>query len=157
MTRISQSLLFVLALTLADNALAASISGTYQANGVAAKLTHALAMAVEPFSGNPTTRLIFTEKDASADERPDITASFGGFGSALVVTLMKEGDTYSVIGCEFGHTALKRMGASGIGIVDAKDVKARAGQISGKLVSAPDAKIFDEPVSVDLSFDVPLR
>ena len=86
----------------------------------------------------------------------DFHAAFGDFGNALVITLMKDGDGYSVIGAEFGHTALKHMGASATGVLDVKDVKAANGRLSGKLVSGADADIFGEPIKVDLAFDVKL-
>lgn len=157
MSRMFRSFLFLFVAAFASTALAATaVKGTYKANGQGAKLEFALAYPSEPFSDNPTTQLVFTEKDASAEERPDIKASFGDFGNALVVKLMKDGDSYTVIGCEFGHLALKHMGASAIGIVEAKEVKVDKGRISGHLVSASDAEIFDEPVVVDLTFDVAL-
>lgn len=152
-----RSFLFVLATLFAAQALAAKpVDGTYRANGQDGKLAFALALAGEPFSGNPTTKLVFTEKDASADNKPDFHAAFGDFGNALVITLMKDSDGYSIIGAEFGHTALKHMGASATGILDVKDVKVANGRISGKLVSGADADIFDEPIKVDLAFDVKL-
>ena len=149
-------LTFLLVMIASIASAASPVAGTYKANGQDAKLTFALAYPSEEFSGNPTTQLVFSEQDASADKRPDISALFGKFGSALVVKLMKDGDSYSVIGCEFGHQGLKHAGASAIGIVEAKDVKVTGGRISGHLVTAPDADIFDEPIVVDLKFDVAL-
>ncbi|MBX3697522.1 MAG: hypothetical protein KF811_06915 [Dokdonella sp.] len=152
-----RSFLFVLIALFAAQAWAAKpVVGTYSANGQDGKLAFALALSGEPFSGNPTTKLVFTEKDASADKQPDFHAAFGDFGNALVITLMKDSDGYSVIGAEFGHTALKHMGASATGVLDVKDVKAANGRLSGKLVSGADADIFGEPIKVDLAFDVKL-
>jgi hypothetical protein len=147
-------LLLIIAISATTSWAGSSVEGTYKANGQEAKLAFALAYPDEPFSGNPTTQLIFTEQDASADENPGFHAAFGDFGSALIVRLMKDDDGYSVIGCEFGHKGLKHMGASATGVVDASDIKMTDGRISGHLATKPDADIFDEPVVVDLRFDL---
>ena len=157
MKRMARLFLFLSVALFASTIWAASpVAGTYKANDQDAKLAFAIAYPSEAFSGKPTTQLVFSEQDASADKRPAISALFGKFGSSLIVKLMKDGDSYSVIGCEFGHQGLKHAGASAIGFVDAKDVKITDGRISGRLVTAPDSAIFDEPVVVDLKFDVAL-
>jgi hypothetical protein len=64
---------------------AALVSGTYKANDKDASLAHVMAIKGEPFSGKPTTTLVFTEQDASGDQRPNFNASLGKFGSAQLV------------------------------------------------------------------------
>ena len=49
---------------------AAAFEGTYSANGKNAKLAFLIAKKGDPFSGKPTTLLVFSEKDASQDARP---------------------------------------------------------------------------------------
>jgi hypothetical protein len=147
-------LLLIIAIFASTSWAGSSVEGTYKANGQDAKLAYALAFPGEPFSGKPTTELIFTEQDASADENPGFHAVFGDFGSALSIKLMKDDDGYTVIGCEFGHKGLKHMGASATGVVDASDIKMTDGRISGHLTTKPGADIFDEPVAVDLKFDL---
>jgi len=133
---------------------AAPIEGTYSANGRDARLVYAFAKKGEPFSGKPVTLLIFSEQDASKDPRPDFHAQMGAFGDALVIHLMKDGSEWDVIGSEFSHTALKHSGVSGTGIVSVKDVTMTNGEISGHLMTHPNADLFDEPLVVDLHFHV---
>jgi hypothetical protein len=157
MTIASRSVPLLAFLLLSAAAIAApAVTGEYLANGKEARLAFGLAVAGEPFSGKPTTELIFTEKDASADDKPGMHAMFGNFGSSLTITLMKSEDGYSIIGCVFGHQALEHSGASAIGIVSAVDVKESNGRISGQLITGADADVFDEPVKVDLKFDLKL-
>ena len=142
-------------LACAATALAAApFDGKYVANGKEAKLAYVTAKKGEPFSGKPVTILIFSEKDASKDARADFHAQMGDLGDALVVHLSKGDDEWRVIGTEFAHSALKHSGASGSGIVSAKDVNVANGEISGHLVTAADADLFDEPLTVDLTFHV---
>lgn len=131
---------------------AAPFEGSYRANGKDAKLAYLLAKKGDPFSGKATTILIFSEKDASKDPRPDFHAQMGDLGDALVIKLMKDGDNWDVIGSEFAHSALKHSGASGSGIVSVKDVSVANGEISGHLQANTD--LFGEPLAIDLRFHV---
>ena len=133
-----------------------SLNGSYTANGVPSKLAHVLARHGDPFHGDPTIKLVFTEQDASKDQRPDFHAQMGDLGDALVVTVMKNGDGYDVIGSEFAHSALKHSGASSIGVVEVKDVKVAGSEISGKVVSLENADLFHEPITIDLTFTATL-
>jgi hypothetical protein len=154
--KLSMGLLAGAALALASTlvAAAAPFQGTYQANGKDAKLAFLTAHKGEPFSGKPVTILIFSEKDASKDKRPDFHAQMGDFGDALVVHLRQDGATWDVIGTEFAHAALKHSGASGTGLVNVKDVKVAGGELSGHLATSPGSDLFGEPLSVDLTFHV---
>jgi len=148
-------ILFVVLALFAGSAIAAApVEGVYRANGKDARLTHAVALKSEPFSGKPTTKLIFSEKQAGSDAHADFHAQMGNFGDALVVTLMKDDDGWRVIGTEFAHAALKHSGASGTGIVEAKDVSVANGEISGHLLAAKDADLLGEPLVIDLHFHV---
>jgi len=142
-------MLFVTALSAAS-----AFEGTYSANGKNAKLAFLIAKKGDPFSGKPTTLLVFSEKDASQDARPDFHAQMGDLGDALVIRLMKDGDNWDVIGSEFAHSALKHSGASATGIVSVKDVTVANGDISGRLTTHADADLFDEPLAIDLRFQV---
>ncbi|HET7063273.1 MAG TPA: hypothetical protein VFI49_03285 [Rudaea sp.] len=133
---------------------AAAVEGTYSANGRDARLVYAFAKKGEPFSGKPVTLLIFSEQDASKDPRPEFQAQKGGFGDALVIHLMKDGNEWDIIGSEFAHSALKHSGVSGTGIVSIKDVTVANGEISGHLMTHANAELFDEPLVVDLQFHV---
>ena len=135
-------------------AAGASANGTYAANGKAVELTHVLAIKGKPFSDKPTTTLVFTEKDASGDRNPTFDATMGNFGAALVVRLVQDANGWKVIGSEFAHPALQHTGASSIGVVDAADMKLANDELSGRIVTLPDADLFHEPLSIDLKFSV---
>jgi hypothetical protein len=131
---------------------AAPVEGTYKANGKDGKLAFVLAKKDEPFSGKPVTMLIFSEKDASKDARPDFHAQMGNFGDALVVRLSQDGKEWQIIGSELAHSALKHSGVSASGIMSVKDVTIANGEISGHLMTDAKADIFGEPIVVDLKF-----
>ena len=73
------------------------VSGLFKGNGKEAKLAFVTALKGEPSLDKPTTVLVFTEKDHSKEKNPKIFASFGRFGSALIITVNQEGD---IIGCQ---------------------------------------------------------
>ena len=53
------------------------VSGVFKGNDQPAKLTFVSAHKGMPFADKDTMKLIFTEKDHSKDERPDLKALFG--------------------------------------------------------------------------------
>jgi hypothetical protein len=57
----------------------------FKGDGKAANLAFVSAHKGEPLADKETTMLVFTEKDHSKDKRPDIKASFGSYGSALII------------------------------------------------------------------------
>lgn len=135
-------------------AAAMPFQGSFKANGKDAKLAHLAAFKSEPFDGKPVTLLIFSEKDASGNAKPEMNAIFGEFGDALVIKLQQDGDNWDVIGSNFMHSALKHSGASASGVVSIKDAKLANGEISGHLTTRPGEDMFGEPLSVDLTFHV---
>jgi len=145
------SLILASALALAA---AASVEGTYKANGKDGKLAHVVAFKGRPFMDKPVIQLVFSEKDAGKSKSPDMDAQFGHLGDALAIKLQKGDEHWDVIGCELNHAALKNSGASASGLVDIKDVTVANGEISGHLFTAKNAKVFDEPVEIDLRFHV---
>src|SRR5438105_541921 len=95
-----------------------TVSGIFKGNGKDAKLAYVSARWGEPFGGKPGIVLVFTEKDHSKDNKPDFNASFGKFGSALVVSTHDDGEIY---GCEVTHSAMEKKGFSSIGHLEAID------------------------------------
>src|SRR3954468_13602783 len=89
-----------------------SVTGIFKGNGKEAKLAFVSARWGEPFSGKPGIVLVFTEKDHSKDKKPDFNASFGKFGSALIISLHEDGGIY---GCQVVHSAHKKQGFSSVG------------------------------------------
>lgn len=152
----TRRILMAAALMLAATTLFAAtpFSGSYKANGKDARLAFLTAKKGEPFSGKPVTVLIFSEKDASKDSRPDFHAQMGDFGDALVIRLRQDGEKWDVIGSELAHSALKHSGVSASGMIDAKDVTVANGVLGGHLVTNPGADIFGEPIAIDLKFQV---
>lgn len=146
----------ILALAATTLSAAAPFSGKYSANGKDGKLAFLVAKKGEPFSGKPVTVLIFSEKDASKDSRPDFHAQMGDFGDALVIRLRQDGDKWDVIGTELAHSALKHSGVSASGMIDVKDAAVANGMLSGHLMTGDGADVFGEPVVVDLKFQAKL-
>ena len=129
--------------------------GSYRINGKEGRLAYLLARKGEPFHDMPTTVLIFTEKDAGGDAKPDEAARLGQFGDAVVVKLCKTDWGWDVLGGEFVHPAIEGSHrASSSGIVKAKDIKAGNGEISGRLKTDPGEKFLGRPIDVDLRFHV---
>jgi len=147
--------IFVAALagTSAQAAGAPAISGLYRANGKDAKLAYLVAVKHENFDGQAAVTLVLTEKEPKGEEHPDFGASFGHFGAALVVSILKDG---TVFGCEIGHTALKRMGVSSVGKLETANFKWANGEVSGKLTTHGKTSIFDESWEADLDFHAKL-
>ena len=83
-----------------------SVSGTFKGNGKGAKIAHVSVQRREPFSDKASLRLVFTEKDHTRDPKADWNASFGRYGSALVISLF-EADG-GIFGCEVSHAAAQQ-------------------------------------------------
>ena len=151
------SILVLFAVAWSHSYAANGVQGTYVVNGTPATLTHAMAQTGREFAGDPTTFLIFSEQAASKDKNPDFSAKDGKFGNAVVIQLHKNGDAWEVIGSTFSHTAMKRQGLGGTGLVNASDMKIADGQLTGHLTMAPGgADMFHESVQFDVYFHVVL-
>lgn len=149
-------LLPVLLAMAGTNALAANgFDGSYRVDGKDAKLAHVLAQKGEPFHDMPTTMLVFSEKDASHDERAVANARTGQFGDALVATLCKTDWGWDVLGAEFVHSGIEGSHrASSAGIVKAKDVTIASGEIRGRLKTDAGEKLAGQSIEINLNFHV---
>jgi hypothetical protein len=127
----------------------APVSGVYKGNGKEAKLAYISATKGEPHNDKPTIVLVMTEKDHSKEAKPRILASFGKFGSALIITLFEDGQ---VIGCQVAHAALEKSGFSALGDIKTSDFKLEGGKVSGKLSTGGEVKTFGETWEVKLQF-----
>jgi len=96
---------------------------------------------------------VFTEKDHSKDNKPDFNASFGKFGSALIISLHEDGDIY---GCEVVHSAHKKQGFSSIGSIGTNEFNYDAGKVEGELTTNGQVDTFGETWEVKLKFVAPL-
>lgn len=130
-----------------------SISGVFKGNGKEAKLAFVSAHWREPFNDEPSIKLVFTEKDHSQDPKPDFNASFGKYGSALVISLHENGN---IFGCEVSHAAHEKRGFSSIGDIKTVDFTAEEGRIAGELTTDGEQEVFGETWEVKIKFTAPL-
>jgi hypothetical protein len=107
----------------------------------------------EPFNDKPGIVLVFTEKDHSKDSKPDFNASFGKFGSALIISLHEDGDIY---GCQVVHSALEKKNFSSIGRMETSAFNYDNGKVEGELTTNGEADTFGEKWEVKLKFVAPL-
>jgi hypothetical protein len=130
-----------------------SVSGTFKGNGKDAKLAYVSARWGEPFDGKPGIVLVFTEKDHSKAKKPDFDASFGKFGSALVVSLHEDGSIY---GCQVVHSAHKKQGFSSVGKIETNDFTFADGKVEGEITTNGELEFFGDTWEVKLKFVAPL-
>ena len=138
-------LLSVAQLSAADS----EVSGVYLGNDQPAKLAFVSAQKGTAVAGKDTIKLVFTEKDHAKDERPDLKALFGDYGSALVVGIHADG---KVVTCDIAHEALKQKPISSPSSVKMSDFRNEAGQISGKLATDGRQEAFGQTWEVSLTF-----
>jgi len=133
--------------------IAPSVSGTFKGNGKEAKLAYVSARWGEPFDGKPGIILVFTEKDHSKAKKPDFDASFGKFGSALVISLHEDGNIYS---CQVAHSAHKKQGFSSVGKIETNDFSFADGKVEGEITTNGELEFFGDTWEVKLKFVAPL-
>src|SRR5437588_3674676 len=125
------------------------VSGVFKGNDQPAKLMFVSARRGTAFAGTDTIKLVFTEKDHAKDERPDLKALFGDYGSALMIGIQPDG---KVVTCDIAHEALKQKPISSPSSVKMSDFKNEGGQISGKLATGAKQEAFGQTWEVNLVF-----
>jgi hypothetical protein len=130
-----------------------TVTGVFKGNGKDAKLAYVSAHWGEPFDGKPGIVLVFTEKDHSKDKKPDFDASFGKFGSALVISLHEDGGIY---GCQVVHSAHKKQGFSSVGRIETNDFTFADGKVEGEITTNGELEFFGDTWEVKLKFVAPL-
>jgi hypothetical protein len=130
-----------------------TVTGIFKGNGKDAKLAYASARWGQPFNGKPGIVLIFTEKDHSTDTKPDFNATFGKFGSALIISSDEDGSIY---GCQVVHSAHQKQGFSSIGSIEMSTFKYDEGKVEGELTTNGPVDTFDEKWEVKIKFVAPL-
>jgi hypothetical protein len=130
-----------------------TVTGVFKGNGKDAKLAYVSAHWREPFGDKPSIVLVFTEKDHSKDNKPDFNASFGKFGSALIISLHEDGD---IFGCQVSHSAHKKQGFSSVGQIKTDNFEFKDGKVEGELTTDGQAEVFGETWEVKLKFVAPL-
>jgi hypothetical protein len=130
-----------------------TVTGIFKGNGKDAKIAFVSARWGEPFDGKPGIVLVFTEKDHSKAKKPDFDASFGKFGSALVISLHEDGSIY---GCQVVHTAHKKQGFSSVGKIETSDFSFADGKVEGEITTNGELEFFGDTWEVKLKFVAPL-
>ena len=125
------------------------VSGVFKGNDQPAKLMFVSAHKGTPVAGKDTIKLVFTEKDHAKDERPDLKALFGDYGSALMIGIQPDG---KVVTCDIAHEAFKQKPISSPSSVKMSDFKNEGGQISGKLATDGKQEAFGQTWEVNLVF-----
>jgi hypothetical protein len=125
------------------------VSGIFKGNDQPAKLSFVSAQKGTPVGGKETIKLVFTEKDHSRDERPDLKALFGDYGSALLIGIQPAG---KVLTCDVAHEALKQKPISSPASVKMSEFKNLGGRISGKIATDGKAEAFGQTWEVNLTF-----
>jgi hypothetical protein len=130
-----------------------SVTGVFKGNGKETKLSYVSARWGEPFDGKAGIVLVFTEKDHSKAKKPDFDASFGKFGSALVISLHEDGRIY---GCQVAHSAHKKQGFSSVGNIETSDFTFADGKVEGEITTNGQLEFFGDTWEVKLKFVAPL-
>ena len=131
----------------------ATVKGTFLGDGKEARIKYLIAQTREPFSDKAAIKLVFTEKDPSASKKPDFDAGFKELGSALIISVFKDG---GIFGCEVAHTAHEKSPFSAVGEIKMKDFKVTETQVSGTLTTGGELEAFGQKWDVDLTFSAPL-
>lgn len=131
----------------------AVVKGTFLGDGKDAKIQHLVVQTREPFNDKAAIRLIFTEKDSSSSKKPDFDAAFKRLGSALILSVFKDG---GIFGCEVAHTAHEKSPFSALGEIKMEDFKVTETQVSGHIVTGGELEAFGQKWNVDLTFSAPL-
>jgi hypothetical protein len=130
-----------------------TVTGVFKGNGKDAKLAYVSARWREPFGDKPSMEVVFTEKDHSKDKKPELSAAFGRFGSALIISLHEDG---SIFGCQVVHSAHQKQGFSSIGSIHTNDFTFEDGKVEGELTTDGQVDTFGETWEVKVKFVAPL-
>lgn len=130
-----------------------TVSGTFLGDGKDGKIQYLVVQTREPFSDKPAIRLVFTEKNPSASKKPDFDAGFKKLGSALVISVFKDG---GIFGCEVAHSAHSKSPFSSVGAIKMEGFTVTDTQVSGRLTTGKELEFFGQTWNVDLNFSAPL-
>ena len=130
----------------------AEVKGTYLGDGKPAALAFVSAHKGTTLADKETVRLVFTEKDHSKEKEPDMKATAGDFGSALVIDIYP--DTGNVVAFTVAHAAHKQKPFGELGSIEMKDFKSEGGVLSGRLTTNGQTETFKQTWEVDLTFRV---
>jgi hypothetical protein len=129
------------------------VSGKFLGDGKDGKIQHLVVQPREAFSDKPAIKLIFTEKDPSKSQKPDWDAGFKKLGSALILSVDREG---GIFGCEVAHTAHEKSPFSALGEIKMEEFKVTDTHVSGHVITGGVLDAFGQKWEVDLTFSAPL-
>jgi hypothetical protein len=124
-----------------------ALTGTYTVDNADGRLGFVRAVKGTAFD-QPATVVVFSQKDASKQAKPDDSAMFGKLGNALVVTISADGN---IVGTQVIHSKLKAP-VSSSGDLTLENYQASNGKISGHLTTSGAKEMFDHKWQVDLTF-----
>ena len=133
----------------ADPLAKLGVGGTFKGNGKDAKIAFVSARPGDEFSGKPSIDLIFTERDHTKDPKASFKASFGDYGSAIIISCHEDG---RVFGCQVSHAAHKNRGFSSIGSIAMDSFQVAGGQVQGTLATDGEVDTFGDKWEVKLTF-----
>jgi hypothetical protein len=130
-----------------------TVQGKFLGDGKDGKIQHLVVQTRESFNDKTSIRLVFTEKDPSTSRKPDFDAAFKKLGSALIISVFKDG---GIFGCEVAHTAHEKSPFTSLGRIETKDFKVTETHVSGRISTGGELDTFDQKWEVDLTFSAPL-
>ncbi|QDT56395.1 hypothetical protein Pan44_44490 [Caulifigura coniformis] len=130
----------------------AMASGVFIGNGRKANLAFVSARPGEPFADKPSIALLFTEKDHTKDPKAEFNASFGRYGSALILSMHEDG---SIFGCQVAHAAHTKGAFSSTGRIRTDEFEADDVHVSGKITTDGEQDAFGQKWEVEMTFAAP--
>lgn len=130
-----------------------TVEGSFLGDGKEGGIKFLVVQTREPFSDKAAIRLIFTEKDPSSSQKPDFDAGFKKLGSALILSVFRDGQ---IFGCEVAHTAHEKSPFSALGEIKTEDFKVTDTTVSGRITTGGELDAFGQKWNVDLTFSAPL-
>ncbi len=131
----------------------ATVEGSFLGDGKEGGIKFLVVQNREPFSDKAAIRLVFTGKDPSSSQKPDFDAGFKKLGSALILSVFRDGQ---IFGCEVAHTAHEKSPFSALGEIKTEDFKVTDTTVSGRITTGGELDAFGQKWNVDLTFSAPL-
>lgn len=129
------------------------VQGKFLGDGKDGKIQHLIVQTRESFNDQASIRLVFTEKDPSSSKKPDFDAGFKKLGSALILSVFKDG---GIFGCEVAHTSHEKSPFSALGEIKMIEFKVTDTMVSGHVSTGGELDAFGQKWNVDLTFSAPL-
>ncbi len=130
-----------------------TVEGGFLGDGKEGRIRHLVVQTREPFNDQAAIRLVFTEKDPAKSEKPDFDAGFKKLGSALILSVHRDG---GIFGCEVAHSAHEKSPFSALGEIQMEDFKVTDTTVSGRVTTGGELDAFGQKWEVDLTFSAPL-